>query len=91
MQHTSSTPPPLIENFQILPMSTTTISDSSTSNDTQYSSLLLKKKLAMLDHSSKNTSTEVSISNDTITTTPVSVSQVFFWKGINLCSSNVFS
>jgi hypothetical protein len=74
MQHSSPTPPPLIENFQILPMSTTTISDVSTSNDnTQYSSLLLKKKLAMLDNSSKNSPTEVSISNDTITT-PVSVS-----------------
>jgi hypothetical protein len=74
MQHTSPTPPPLIENFQILPMSTTTISDVQTSNDTQYSSLLLKKKLAMLDNSSKNTTTEVSISNDTITN-PVSVSR----------------
>jgi hypothetical protein len=74
MQHTSPTPPPLIENFQILPMSTTTISDVPTSNDTQYSSLLLKKKLAMLDNSSKNTTTEVSISNDTITN-PVSVSR----------------
>jgi hypothetical protein len=72
MQHSSPTPPPLIENFQILPMSTTTISDVSTSNDTQYSSLLLKKKLAMLDNSTKNSPTDVSISNDTITT-PVSV------------------
>jgi hypothetical protein len=82
MQHSSPTPPPLIENFQILPMSTTTISDVSTSSDTQYSSLLLKKKLAMLDNSSKNPSTEVSISTDTITT-PVSVSCLFFEK-INL-------
>jgi len=80
MQHSSPTPPPLIENFQILPMSTTTISDVSTSNDnTQYSSLLLKKKLAMLDNSSKNSPTEVSISNDTITT-PVSVSWIFLLK-----------
>jgi len=76
MQHSSPTPPPLIENFQILPMSTTTISDVSTSNDTQYSSLLLKKKLAMLDNSTKNSPTDVSISNDTITT-PVSVSCIF--------------
>jgi hypothetical protein len=74
MQQTSPTPPPLVENFQILPMSTTTISDVSTSNDTQYSSVLLKKKLAMLDNGSKNASTDVSISNDTIAnTTPVSV------------------
>lgn len=77
MQHSSPTPPPLIENFQILPMSTTTISDVSTSNDTQYSSLLLKKKLAMLDNPTKNSPTDVSISNDTITT-PVSVSCSFF-------------
>jgi hunchback-like protein len=74
MQQTSPTPPPLVENFQILPMSITAISDVSTSNDTQYSSVLLKKKLAMLDHASKNTSTDVSISNDTIAnTTPVSL------------------
>jgi hypothetical protein len=69
MQHPSS---PLIENFQILPMSTTTITDLSTSNDTQYSSVLLKKKLAMFENSSKNPTTEVSISTDTITN-PVSV------------------
>jgi hypothetical protein len=62
MQHTSPTPPPLIENFKILPMSTPTISDVPTTNDTQYSSVLLKKKLAMFD----NPPTEVSISNDTI-------------------------
>jgi hypothetical protein len=83
MQQTSPTPPPLVENFQILPMSITAISDVSTSNDTQYSSVLLKKKLAMLDHASKNTSTDVSISNDTIAnTTPVSVrcSLFFFFK-----------
>ncbi|CAF1171727.1 unnamed protein product [Rotaria sordida] len=72
MQHTSPTPPSLIENCQILPMSTTTISDVSKSNDTQYSSLLLKKKLAMFDNASKNTTTEVNISNDTIIT-PVSL------------------
>jgi hypothetical protein len=49
---------------QISPVSTTALSD-----DTQYSSVLLKKKLAMLDHASKNTSTDVSITNDTITNT----------------------
>jgi hypothetical protein len=76
MQHTSSTSSPLIENFQILPMSTTTITDLSTSNDTQYSSLLLKKKLAMFENSSKNSTTEVSISTDTITN-PVSVRCLF--------------
>ncbi|CAF3197045.1 unnamed protein product [Rotaria sp. Silwood2] len=72
MQHTSPTPPTLIENCQILPMSTTTISDVSKSNDTQYSSLLLKKKLAMFDNTSKTTTTEVNMSNDTIIT-PVSL------------------
>ncbi|CAF3764315.1 unnamed protein product [Adineta steineri] len=73
MQHSSPTSSPLIENFQILPMSTTTISDVSTSNDTQYSSLLLKKKLAMFDNASKiTTTTEVNVSNDT-NNTPVSL------------------
>ncbi|CAF1054484.1 unnamed protein product [Rotaria sp. Silwood1] len=72
MQHTSPTPPSLIENCQILPMSTTTISDISKSNDTHYSSLLLKKKLAMFDNASKTTTTEVNISNDTLIT-PVSL------------------
>ncbi|CAF2056033.1 unnamed protein product [Rotaria magnacalcarata] len=66
MQHTSSTPPPLIENCQILPMSTTTISEISKSNDNHYTSLLLKKKLAISDNASKTTTTEVSIANDTI-------------------------
>jgi hypothetical protein len=89
MQHTSPTPPPLIENFQILPMSTTTISDVPTSNDTQYSSLLLKKKLAMLDNSSKPTSTESSIPSDTITA-PVSVSHSFCLHRC-LLYPNVFS
>ncbi|UJR31053.1 hypothetical protein I4U23_018563 [Adineta vaga] len=72
MQHTSPTSSTLIENFQILPRSTTTIADISTSNDTHYSSLLLKKKLAMFDNASKNPTTDVSLSNDTITT-PVSL------------------
>ncbi|CAF4314847.1 unnamed protein product [Rotaria socialis] len=72
MQHTSSTPPPLIENCQILPMSTTTISEISKSNDNHYTSLLLKKKLAIFDSASKNTTTEVSIANDTIVN-PVSL------------------
>ena len=70
MQHTSSTSPPFIENCQILPMSTTNLADVSTSNDSQYASLLFKKKLAMLE----NPSTDVSISNDTLSnSTPVSV------------------
>ena len=70
MQQTSSTSAPFIENCQILPMSTTTISDVSTSNDTHYSSILFKKKLAMLDHPS----TDVHISNDTMNNVnPVSV------------------
>ncbi|CAF1516302.1 unnamed protein product, partial [Adineta ricciae] len=72
MQHTSSTTSPLIENFQILPMSTNTIGDSSTSNDTQYSSLLLKKKLAIFDNTSKNSTADVNLSNETITN-PISL------------------
>ncbi|CAF3468523.1 unnamed protein product [Rotaria socialis] len=70
MQHTSSTPPTLIENFKMIPMSTPSISDVTTPNDTSYSSLLLKKKLAMFDNSS--TSTDMSISHDT-NNSPVSL------------------
>lgn len=81
--HTSSTPPQLIENCQILPMSTTTISDISKSNDTQYTSLLLKKKLAMFESATKNTTNEVSISNDTMMN-PVSVSLIIHKENVNI-------
>lgn len=81
MQHISPIPPPLIENCQILPMSTTTISDISKPNDSQYTSLLLKKKLAIFENASKNPTTDVSISNDTMNN-PVSVSCfVFLFNG----------
>jgi hypothetical protein len=39
MQHTSSTPPTLIENFKMLPLPTPTISDVTSTNDTSYVSL----------------------------------------------------
>ncbi|CAF3372408.1 unnamed protein product [Rotaria sp. Silwood1] len=70
MQHTSSTPPTLIENFKMIPMSTPSISDVSTTSDNSYSSLLFKKKLAMFNNSS--TTTDVPISHDTINS-PVSL------------------
>ncbi|CAF1294780.1 unnamed protein product [Rotaria sordida] len=55
MQHTTSTPPTLIENFKMIPISTPCISDVTTTSDNSYSSLLLKKKLAMFDNSSTTT------------------------------------
>ncbi|CAF3968034.1 unnamed protein product [Rotaria sp. Silwood2] len=70
MQHTSPTPPTLIENFKMISMPTPSISDVTATSDNSYPSLLLKKKLAMLDNSS--TSTDVLISHDTINS-PVSL------------------
>jgi hypothetical protein len=46
MQHTSPTPPTLIENFKMMPMSAPTISDVTSPNDTSYVRLdvfLIKK------------------------------------------------
>ena len=83
MQQISPSPSSLVENLKILPTSTSTsLSETSApSNDTHYSSLLLKKKLAMLDSASKMTSpAEMSDPNDA----PVSVSVFHFvarWMG----------
>ncbi|CAF1028284.1 unnamed protein product [Adineta steineri] len=64
MQHTSPTPPALTENFNMIPLSTPIISDVTATHDISYPSLLLKKKLAMLDNSS--TTTDIAISHDTV-------------------------
>ena len=54
MQQTSSTSTSFVENLKLLPMSTPgSMADVSSSNDIHYSSLLLKKKLAMLDSAAK--------------------------------------
>jgi hypothetical protein len=47
MQHTSPTPPTLIENFKMIPMSTPTMSDVTSTNNTSYvrTNFLLGKKL----------------------------------------------
>lgn len=76
MQQISPSPSSLVENLKILPIATSTaLSETSApSNDTHYSSLLLKKKLAMLETASKMTSpADMSHSNDS-DDTPVSVS-----------------
>jgi hypothetical protein len=44
MQHTSPTPPTLIEKFKMLPLPTPIISDVTSSNDTSYVSFYTRKK-----------------------------------------------
>jgi len=59
-------------------MSTTTIPDVSTSNDAQYSSVLFKKKLAMLDNPTSDT-----ISNSTSASVWKTV--LFFYNWLTVC------
>ncbi|CAF0903919.1 unnamed protein product [Adineta ricciae] len=65
MQDTSSTPPTLTENFNMKLRSTSPMSDVTAAHDASYSSLLLKKKLAMSENSTAAMKIESDMAHET--------------------------